>query len=243
MIIKEIIDDLTSKDVTRIRRSGLIIIRKSQDESEIEKIIPYKTQIEKATKDLVLGGVFASNNRFFQFPLEIIAFHQELNSLIGNERKCTCQLYLSKTYESFNPEQEAENESIQLKHKINGTYTYDYEIECLKCGSSYYVSEREYHYTWWKWTKITETVEFTESGQKQIDDEAKFVLCSVATIIRREVVNINELNYQKERIFNFRMKLGTFKGTEYYEGQYGWTECFENLNKEIEQKIKIKNER
>ena len=119
MKIEEIIEDMTSKDVSRIRSSGAIIIRNSQNESGIKELIPYKKQIEKSTNELELGGAFASNNRFYKFPLEIIEFHKELNLFFGNRKKCTCQLYLSKSYECFNPEQEAQNESIQLNHKIS----------------------------------------------------------------------------------------------------------------------------
>ena len=64
MNIKRIALDMTSKDVDRIRKSGVEIIKNSQNETQIEKLFPYRDDIYESTKNLDLGGAFATNNRF-----------------------------------------------------------------------------------------------------------------------------------------------------------------------------------
>lgn len=132
MIVNEIIDNMTSNDVSRIRISGTTIIRNSQNESFIQELIPYKKRIEQSTENLILSGVIESNDRFFKFPLEIIRFHEELKSTFKEQNSCTCELYLSKSYFGFNPEVESQNLTIELINKINGNWTQDYEVKCLK---------------------------------------------------------------------------------------------------------------
>ena len=120
MNTEKVIQDLTSKDSQRIRESGLVVIQNSQNEEEIESLIPHLTKIKQATNGLKLGGAFASNNRFYEFPIEIIEFYKTQKSFWNPKRKCSCCLYLSKSYEGFNPEKEAENKSTQLNAKLKG---------------------------------------------------------------------------------------------------------------------------
>lgn len=233
MDTEQVIQDLTSKDSQRIRKSGLIVIHNSQNEEEIESLLPVLTKIKQATNGLELGGAFASNNRFYEFPIEIIEFYKSQKSFWNSQRKCSCCLYLSKSYEGFNPEKEAENESIQLNAKLKGNYTHDYDILCLKCNQKYYVSERHYHYAWWHWEKFERNNKIIESGNSPIDNEFSLLIKAVKDTIKPKDYPINALNFEKERIVNFRNKLAYNKGTEHYEGKFGWNVIMDELIEEI----------
>lgn len=241
MKIAEIIEDMTSKDVMRIRRAGAVVIKNSQNESFIYQLIPFKKKINRSTKELELGGAFASNNRFYQFPLEIIEFHKKLNSFFNISKKCTCELYLSKSFQCFDPDKESENKSIRLNHKIKGNHTYDSEIECLKCGSKFYVSERHYHYVWWKWIRITEPVEVNKSENLDLTNELEFILSSIQTIIKNEHLHPNLLNLQKERLLRFRQKLASNNNTATLEKASDWTKNIDTLINNMNAKIESFN--
>jgi hypothetical protein len=230
---EKIIQDLTSMDSQRIRESGLVVIQNSQNEKVIESLIPSLTEIKHATNGLNLGGRFATNNRFFEFPIEIIEFYKNQNSLLNRNKECSCCLYLSKSYECFNPEKESENESIQLNTKLKGNYTQDYDLQCLKCNQKYYVSERHYHYVWWHWEKFDLNDKIIESGNSTIDNEFRLLVKAVKDAIKPNDYPINALNFEKERIVNFRYKLAYNKGTEQYEGKYGWNAIMDELIEEI----------
>jgi len=237
MNTEKVIQDLTSKESQRIRESGLVVIQNSQNEKEIEPLIPHLTKIKQATNGLKLGGAFAPNNRFYEFPIEIIEFYKNQKSFWNPKRKCSCCLYLSKSYEGFNPEKEAENESIQLNAKLKGNYTHDYDLQCLKCNQKYYVSERHYHYVWWHWEKFERNGKIIESGNRPIDNEFKLLVKAVEDAIKPNDYPINALNFEKERILNFRYKLAYNKGTEHYEGKYGWNQVLDKLVEEIDGRI------
>ena len=102
MDIEKVIQDLTSKESQPIRESGLTVIQNSQNEKQIESLIPFLFKIKQATNGLQLGGAFASNNRFYKFPIEIIEFYKNKKSIWRGNIECSCSLYLSKSYENFN---------------------------------------------------------------------------------------------------------------------------------------------
>jgi hypothetical protein len=233
MNTEKVIQVLISKDSQRIRGSGYVVIQNSQNEKEIEMLIPHLTKIKQETKGLKLGGAFASNNRFYEFPIEIIEFYKNQKSFLNRNKECSCCLYLSKSYECFNPEKEAENESIQLNAKLRGNYTQDYDLQCLKCNQKYYVSERHYHYVWWHWEKFEINDKIIESGNSPIDNEFSLLVKAVKDTIKPKDYPINALNFEKERIVNFRYKLAYNKGTEHYEGKFGWNVIMDELIEEI----------
>jgi len=233
MNIERIIKDLTSKESQRIRESGLIVIRNSQNEKAIKSLIPYLNQIKQSTNGLELGGAFASNNRFYKFPIEIIEFYKNRKSFWNRNKKCSCCLYLSKSYENYNPEKEVENESIKLKAKFKGNYTQDYSLQCLKCNQKYYVSERHYHYIWWHWEKLEDNDNINDSGNSSVDNEFRLLIKAVKEAIKPNDYSLKALNFEKERIVNFRYKLAYNKGTEHYEVKYEWNKIMDKLIEEI----------
>jgi hypothetical protein len=234
MNVEKVVTGLTSKESDLIRQAGLEVINNSQNQKIIESLIPHLKQIRNSTRGLELGGAFATNNRFYKFPIEIIEFYKSKLSISNRNKKCSCTLYVSKNYESFNPEKESVNKTIRQNVKLIGNYNTNYEIQCEKCNKKYYVSEREYHYTWWKWRSIDQEVELKLSGNPPIDNEYTFLISSIQSVIKNEPRNKTELKYSLERIRNFRMKLGSFKGTEFYESRFEWKIEFENLENKIE---------
>jgi len=238
MNIEKVINDITSKESQQIREAGAEIIRNSQNEEVIKSLIPYLNKIKRETNGLELGGAFATNNRFYKFPIEIIEFHKNLKSFGSKNEKCTCELYLSKTYEGFNPEKEAENQTIQLNIKIKGNWTQDYEMQCLKCQKKYHVSERHYHFIWWKWEPLKYERQIPISGNSNLDDEFKLLIKVVQNAIDIKNINKDALIFEKERLMNFRMKLAYHKATEFIETKYGWNEIFDEMINDIEQRIK-----
>jgi len=228
--VKEIINDFISRDVYRIRKAGAEIINNSQNENAIKKLIPYKWIIKLSTIGLELGGLFASNNRFYKFPLEIIEFHKR-------HKNCTCHLYLSESYLYFNPEVQSQQKSLKLNCKIKGNWTYDYEVECLKCQNKYHVSMRNHHVEWWKWTKITQSIEFERSGNEDLDKELNLRLAIIATILNNELADKSELKFHKENVIEFRMKIANNDKTNNYEAIFKWSILFNNLIERIDVEI------
>ena len=77
--------------------------------------------------------------------------------------------------------------------------------------------------------------EFRYCGRSEIDDELKTLINSFHE--QTTDTSIEELLSLKKRINNFRMKLAYHKGTEFLEGNFGWTEKFEEMNNSIEHKL------
>lgn len=237
MNTRKIINDLTSKDSQRIRESGLAVIQNSQNENVIESLIPYLSQIKQSTAGLELGGAFAPNDRFYKFPIEIIEFYKNRSSIWNRNPQCTCNLYLSKSYENYNPEKEAENEAIELIVKLKGNWTQDYELKCLKCNERFYVSERHYHMIWWHWEILRYDLITTLTGNQKIDREFMLLMKVVKDAIAGKSLNRDALNFEKQRIIDFRMKLACNKGTEMIETKFGWDKVFDSLINEIREQM------
>ncbi len=239
MNIDKVIQDLKSKNPIRIRESGLYVIQNSQNERVIKQLIPHLKQIKQSTIGLELGGAFATNNRFYKFPIEIIEFYNRRNSIWKRNTKCTCNLYLSKSYESYNPEKEALNESIELIVKLKGNWTQDYELKCLKCNQRYYISERHYHMIWWHWELLNYDSEISLTGNSKIDREYLLLTKVVKEAIATKNLNNDALNFEKQRIIDFRMKLACNKDTEMIETNFGWDKELDQIINTISEQMKI----
>ncbi|ALO17247.1 hypothetical protein L21SP5_03646 [Salinivirga cyanobacteriivorans] len=151
MNIKEIVLDMTSRDLHRIRKSGTEIINNSQNEDQIKKLFPYRDEIYESTRNLR----FTVNNVFYEFPIVIIDHHIKLKDNQGGI--CSCDLYLG-AYSHFDPNVEKNNESMAFLVKGIGDYTHVYGLQCKKCDKRYHVSERHYHYIWYKWELMTKDI-------------------------------------------------------------------------------------
>jgi len=148
MLIQELVNDITSKDTTRIRNSSSQIIKLKHNREFVSQLIDFLPQIKSKTKNLNLGGAFAPNIRFAEYAIRIIEFHKE-------SKLCTCELFIDK-YECNNPKAECETDKVKILNTIliEGNWVDFYIVECLDCCQKFKVIEREYHYTWWGWTKF-----------------------------------------------------------------------------------------
>ena len=162
MKTEEIIKGITSRDSHEVWKSACQIIEVGQNHKKIEPFIEFLPLIIKKTKNLNLGGMFASNQRFVDFAIKTIEFHK-------NEKECYCGLYIEKyiltndiikrelQYECFNPRKEVEKGNINIMEsiRIENKWIDYYIVECEKCKTKYKVEEREGHYMFWDWNKIS----------------------------------------------------------------------------------------
>jgi hypothetical protein len=227
MDLEKIVQYMTSKDVDRIRKAGAEIIKNSQNETQIQKLFPYRDDIFEKTKNLDLGGAFATNNRFYQFPLEIIDYHFVLKSQEENKERCTCDLYL-KSYHDYDPNEEALNDSMTLFAKGIGDYTFVYGMKCEKCKRRFHISERHYHYIWYKWDILTKDIK-APNLSSDIDKVFKLYLDIVYTALS-EKSQKSDLKFHKENLSYYRNRLLQAESTKDYETQNNWTEL---LNKAL----------
>lgn len=145
--ITEVIQDMLSGDITKIRYASCEICSLSQNHEKIMELIPYQAQMMKATKNINLGGLLAPNNRFLKKAFEIMDFYKQ------NQYCCPCcilgeddnPLYLiAQGYFTL----------IDTVYVKDRQYIDYYIIDCNRCQNRYQVEMREYHYIWWNWTLL-----------------------------------------------------------------------------------------
>jgi hypothetical protein len=146
MTSEEILKGITSRDASKVWRSSCEIASISQDRQRIIPLIRYLPEIQSKTVGLEMGGAFAPNKRFVDFAIRTLQFHRD-------SRECPCCLYTH--LDSFNPPEEEHKGNIKILYTIReqSGYVDYYKVRCCKCGQPYKVIERDYHYTWWGWTK------------------------------------------------------------------------------------------
>lgn len=237
--IKETVKNMTSRDVGLIRKSGLEIINNSQNEDIIDLLIPYREEIFNATRDLKLGGAFATNNRFFEFPLEIIDFHKELTLTDKENTVCTCDLYL-KSYSDFDPNKEGENPTVELFAKGIGDYTHVYGLKCNKCNNRFHVSERHYHYVWYQWHPLIH--DFNPPNYSTEADKAlKLYIDIIYTALDEKNKQKNELSFHLPNLIYFVNQLKNKEKSNYDSIMKTWKDIIEkaksDLNREIKNKV------
>ena len=79
---------------------------------------------------------------------------------------------------------------------------------------------------------------YTESGNSPIDNEFKLLIKAVSEAIKPKDYPKKALNFEKERITNFRYKLACNRGTEHYEAKYEWGQILDKLVQEIDRRMK-----
>lgn len=82
-------------------------------------------------------------------------------------------------------------------------------------------------------------METKNTGRTEIDLKKDEVIRKAQSIISQfesggKVGIGKEAEDAKKAIRSFRVGLGMNKGTEFLEGDFGWTSVFESLNKELE---------
>ncbi|MCX2746185.1 hypothetical protein OO013_20080 [Mangrovivirga sp. M17] len=228
---------MTSRDVGLIRKSGLDIINNSQNEDVITLLIAHRDDIYNATRNFDLGGAFATNNRFYEFPIEIIDFHREL--ILSNNTKCTCDLYF-KSYSDFDPNKEGENPTIELFAKGIGDYTNVYGLKCNKCESRFHVSERHYHYGWYQWHPLVHDFN-PPKYSTEADNVLKLYVDIIYTALDEKNKQKNELSFHLQNIKYYVNWLKTNEERIYDDIMETWNDIIEktksDLNRELKNKV------
>lgn len=149
MTVKEIINKISSKDSHQIWESSCEIIALGQDREAIKPLFILTDKIDELTKGIELGGAFAPNSRFLSGAVKTLKFHRDSDS-------CTCALY--GLHDCMNPKKEVEKGFLQIDNtiRIEDKWVDYYEASCTRCNQKFKIEEREGHYMWWKWERITE---------------------------------------------------------------------------------------
>jgi len=155
MDTKEIIDKLTSREVDGIRESGWYIIRNSQNSEVIDPLVPYIEEISSKTQNLKLGGGFASNNRFAEYAVKIVSYY-------ASQTGCSCGVFPEIGLD-LDPKEEYNNVNILETQRIENKWVDYYIVSCKKCGQNYKVFERDGHWVFYEWKKLS-----TTSGHKTL---------------------------------------------------------------------------
>lgn len=142
---KELIADMLSGDRDKLWRASCEIRSLSQNHNRIMEIARYKYRLKFATRRIRSGWPPNTPQRLCLLKIfESINFHKK-------NRGCPCCL-LGQT---DNPQHVVEDGYFDLlltvpytpERAINDYYI----LRCRRCGITYKVSEREYHFPWWEW--------------------------------------------------------------------------------------------
>ena len=143
LVADEILEDLLSRDPHRIW-SGCGAVRQLRDRAELVLLAEHAPEIRKATKGVNLGGMLRPNAVQLEHAFRILEF-------AARSADCLCGLYT--TDDAYDPNREAENGHVRILETVltADRWVDYYRCQCASCGKKYRVTEREYHYTWWRW--------------------------------------------------------------------------------------------
>lgn len=144
----EIVNRISSKDSHQIWESSCEIISLGQDREAIKFLIKLANQIDNLTKNIEIGGAFAPNKRFITAAVKTLEFHRD-------SKECTCQLY--GIHDCMNPNNEVKKRFLNIDNivRIEGNWIDYYEASCTRCHQKFQIEEREGHYMWWTWKRIS----------------------------------------------------------------------------------------
>ncbi len=142
--MKNILDDLTSRDTHRIWSASHGVI-KLRDREMLAELARHVDAIERATHGIELGGALRPNRVALEAAVRKLRF-------AADGAKCLCGFYLD--YDLFGPEDEAKGGHIAIISQVDKPYAETYVCECNSCRQRYAVERFEYHYAWWKWRRI-----------------------------------------------------------------------------------------
>lgn len=146
--IKEIINKISSKDSHQIWESSCEIIALGQDREAIKPLLILTDKIDELTKGVELGGAFAPNPRFLIGAKKTLEFHKDSDT-------CACVLY--GLHDCMNPNKEVDKGFLKIDNivRIENKWVDYYEASCTRCSQKFRIEEREGHYMWWEWKRIT----------------------------------------------------------------------------------------
>lgn len=143
---ESMLQDLLSGDSTRILTACGAILR-NWDLQFLTELASHVPEIREKTKDVALGGALHPNSAHLANAIRRMEFARDCQG-------CLCTLYADDQFS--NPSQESDRGHVKiLETKLqDGNYVDYYICECQHCGARHQVTERDYHYTWWGWSRI-----------------------------------------------------------------------------------------
>ena len=101
-----------------------------------------------------------------------------------------------------------------------GDYTFVYGMKCKKCNRRFHISERHYHYVWYKWDILTKDIK-APTTCSDIDIVLKLYLDIIYTALN-EKSQKSDLKFHKENLTYYRNRLSQDESTKDYETLNNW---------------------
>ncbi|KRB76436.1 hypothetical protein ASE01_15850 [Nocardioides sp. Root190] len=140
-----LVADFLSGDKDRVI-PALWAVMKTRDPEVLTPLAHSLRAIERATANVELGGMLASNGSHLAHALDRVA--------LFDKRVCLCTAYPSHQF--YDPDKEEAQQHVRILDRVPNERQWvpDRICECRDCGRKYQVEQGEYHYTWWKWTEV-----------------------------------------------------------------------------------------
>lgn len=141
-----LVRDFVSGDSDRVR-SALWSVVRTRDPKVLMPLVAALPAIKRETADAELGGMLASNNAHLEHALARVELFRK--------GTCLCAAYLSHQF--YDPAKEEHLRHVRIVGTVPNPRQWEPDriCECRDCGQRFQVEQGEYHYTWWKWTRLT----------------------------------------------------------------------------------------
>lgn len=149
MNLSEALDSTDAETVLKASHT----IRHEWDRSALQSLADVANRLEHRISKLNFGGTLRPNRTYVEAALNRIRLAATCN--------CLCDSYLSD--EMYDPDREASEGRIRLLSRVANyeKQAYEFICECVLCGSQFAVEERQYHYSWWQWSRTSKTIHLT----------------------------------------------------------------------------------
>ncbi|MBN2729621.1 MAG: hypothetical protein JXR53_10395 [Bacteroidales bacterium] len=142
---KELLEDLTSRNLERIYWASYFIVSDCNNMEEIQPLLQDLPEIRKKSRGLKFEDKTAPDSMYYRRAKYILNFY-------NRGEACPCALYLYPKYLGYDHKMEAKKGFINIIGKIS----YKDLVQCNRCGQKYSVFEKAYHSTTWHWEKVIE---------------------------------------------------------------------------------------
>ncbi|MTI08905.1 hypothetical protein [Curvivirga aplysinae] len=142
----KILEDILSQDVNKIW-SASCKIRHIRDTKILNLLAAQIPQILRATDGIQMGA----SEVHLSSALKKLNFVERNNEVSSEKRLCFCELYLTDIF--YSPIEEEKLGYVEINEVQNIPWNEKYQCICRACKQYFHVDAREYHYTWFEWTK------------------------------------------------------------------------------------------
>ena len=145
---KELIADMLSSDRHKLWHASCEIRSLSQNHDRMLEIVRYKYRLKFATRRILSGWPPNTPQRLCLLKIfGSIDFHRK-------NKGCPCCL-LGRTDHPHHVIEDGYFDLLQtVPYTPECSITDYYILRCKRCGVTYKVFEREYHYLWWEWHRL-----------------------------------------------------------------------------------------